>query len=273
VWLDKTQPVVDEEATEAQWLGLLVENAILDGFEQRTGLAVIDRQAEYVGPRPWHKATPDGRVVGSGPIDAKFTGDAPWNDDETADGIPDHYVCQIQWQIHCAGADMGHLVAIHTAFGRRQFRIYNVPRDQRVIDQLATLVDRFWLDYVEPKKLPPVDGSDATDKALKVLYPTHDPDTTVEIDPQIVAADRQARAQLKAAEEFAAFAKQRVQEAMGAAETAVVDGKPVYTWRTQQTRRDDVKAIAEARKINPRGVAWIPVNVTESRVLRLKGKA
>ena len=273
VWLDKTQPLAEDEMTEAQWLGLLVENAILDGFEEQTGLQVIDRQAEYVGDKTWHKATPDGWVVGAGPVDAKFIGDAPWNDDGGPDGIPDHYAIQVQWQMHCSDALVAYLVVIHTAFGRRQFRIYRVPRDQRTIDHLVTLVDRFWLEYVEPKKLPPVDGSDATAEAIKVLYPRQDDELEpVEVDATLAAEYRQAQQRRKDAEAHEALCKQRIQDLMGTAAVATVDGKPAFTWKAQTTRRLDTKAIEEVRRINPRALAWLKPSVTESRVFRQKGK-
>ena len=163
VWIDKTQPIADDEdMTEAQWLGLLVEDSILNGFEQRTGIAVVDRQKSFVHPdHPTHMATPDGMAVGVGPVDAKFIGDAPWNDTGGPEGVPDHYTCQSQWQQHVTGADAGILVAIHTAFGRRSFRIYRLPRNQVVIDSLVEIVDDFWNRYVVPKVIPPVDGTEA----------------------------------------------------------------------------------------------------------------
>jgi predicted phage-related endonuclease len=166
------------------------------------------------GEIPWF-------AVGVGPVDAKFIGDAPWNDTGGPEGVPDHYTCQSQWQQHVTGADAGILVAIHTAFGRRSFRIYRLPRNQAVIDSLVTIVDDFWNRYVVPKVIPPVDGTEAASDAIKLLWPRNDPGKTVEIDAGLHAEVVAAQAEVKAAEARARVAAQRVQEAMGDADTAL----------------------------------------------------
>lgn len=267
VWISKTQPIVEEgDMTDAQWLGLVVEDGILNGFEERHGVQVIDRQRSFTHPEhPTHMATPDGIAVGIGPIDAKFISGAPWNDDGTPENVAEHYLCQSQWQMHVTGHDKAVLAVIHTAFSRRFWRVYTIERNQKVIDSLVAIADDFWGRYVVPKRLPPVDGTEASAEALKVMFPQH-VEAAVEIDADIAARWLKAKAAASNAVNDLAEAEQLIKQALGENDTACVDGKPVFTWRTQTSRRIDAKAVVELLGDQT------PYQESTSRVFRQKGK-
>lgn len=251
VWLDKIGRTDDQEETEAMRWGHLLEQPIVQAFEEDTGLYVGGQQDERQHPdHPTHLATLDGIVYESpvsedsgragaelGVFEAKFTGSAAW------DEVPDHYACQVQWQMHVTGLNHAWLAALHRAFGRIEFRIYEIERDQTVIDLLTTAADTFWTDHVTAGVMPPADGADATAEALRAIYPLHVTGTAIELDENIAAEWHQAKAAVKTAEHDLKRLTQQIQQAMEDTETATVDGRPAFTWKASETTRLDTKAL------------------------------
>lgn len=254
VWLDKTGRSIDHQ-TEAMEIGQFIENGILDLFEHREHTTVIDRQQMVWHDNGRHFATLDGRLDTYEGVEAKSTGENVW------DEIPDQYAIQGQWQAHSAGLEVVHFAVLHTAFGRRTFRSYRLDRDQAIIDRLTAAVDRFWDTYVAPDVMPPADGTKATETALKDLYPLHSEWTEVDLDPELADEYHAAKAAHTRATADLDLAKQRIQQVMGDAETALVDGRPAFTWRTSSTTRLDAKAL---KATHPRAVTRFE-KTTQSR--------
>lgn len=268
VWLDKIGRT-DNDETEAMRWGKLLEDPIATAFEQDTGLFVGNQQAEKEHPdRPTHIATLDGLVYDThhrgrqgaeplGVLESKFTGDAPWAEGE----IPDHYACQGQWQLHVTGLDRGWFAALHRAFGRVQFKIYEFKRDQHVIDLLAAAADQFWAEYVEAGVMPPADGSPATADALKVIYPFHVAGSEVEIERSLLDEWHKAKKAAKEAEAALELAAQQIKQLMEDNETATVDGRPAFTWKASDTERLDAEAIRTR-------FPWVGANTTKTTTSR-----
>lgn len=266
VWVDKTDdtPIVDDLTDNQRW-GLLLEPALVQAFTEDTGLHVVDQQHVVRHPdHPHHGATLDGRVVDSpnsldplGTVQIKTTGDPEW------DEIPDYYQVQVQWEMWCSGAPRAWLAVLHMGRARR-FRIHEIERDDAAIGHLVRIVDRFWHDHVLTRTPPPVDGADTTSDAIRRAWPDHTPDTSVEIPADIAAAYLAAKETADTAAGELARITQQIQVAMGDAETATVDGAPVFTWKTQTSRRIDGKAL---RAAHPRAATRFETTTT-SRVFR-----
>lgn len=114
---------------------------------------------------PIVRATPDGRVhsgettnsavVAALECKSPARGDG-WGE-EGSDEIPEHYIPQVQWECSVLGVDRAYVVPL----------IYGVPKTYEVLysetlfHALRERAEQFWRDFVEPRRPPPVDASDA----------------------------------------------------------------------------------------------------------------
>jgi len=83
-----------------------------------------------------------------------------------SDEAPIHYILQVQHQLACSGysdADIAALIDID------DYRIYPMPRNEKVIAKIEDACDRFWHEHVLAD-VPPAASNRAD---LKLMYPTN----------------------------------------------------------------------------------------------------
>lgn len=233
VWVDKTIGLPDDQSESMEW-GHLLEPVIAAKFAADTGWIVTGEQTWCHHPEhAHHLATVDGFVcdpdapsvdAALGVLEVKTTGDYPWAE------LPDAYAIQVQWQLHVTSLDRAWVAVLHMARGRA-FRIYEVARDQQMIDTCVRIAERFWTDHVLANEPPPVDGEDATTKAIRLRWPDSDPSVRVELAPEVLEEWRRLRAAAAEAAKAKEEAAQRIRVAMGDAEEAWCDGRLAFTWK------------------------------------------
>lgn len=286
VWAIKTGLVAEDEGNASMRLGTLLEPVLVKLFHEGTGLYVAGEQTWCTHPdEPWMRCTVDGFVMDHpDPMDApwldqcldamyntlaiyeaKYTSEQPW------DEVPAHYQCQVQWQMAVTGLDRVMLGVLHMPFGRPQYRVYTVERDEADIALLTDKARRFWFDHVLAGIAPPADGHRATTDALAHAWQADD-DAKVAADVRLVdrvAKLAQLKAERKQVDADIELIENEIRAALGEA-TALVDGDRVLcTWREQTATRLDGKALKAAEP-----EVWEKYAVTTaSRVLRLKGAA
>ena len=227
VWLEKMQ-LADEWSSHATRIGNLVEPILLQMYCEDTG-AEVAHFGSIVHPRhPWMSATPDFAVADSRRLgEIKMVG---WRSahhwTQQADGVPDYYRPQAEWQMDVCGADEVDVVAL---IGGTDFRIYTVKRDPELAGMLVAIGEKFWRDHVIARVPPPVDGSDSARKMLDKLFPRHmtnlrPPTPDVE---GLVSKLVDARAELVAAEERRAKLENQICQAIGDGE-----GFATKEWKT-----------------------------------------
>jgi predicted phage-related endonuclease len=69
---------------------------------------------------------------------------------------------------------------IAALIGGNRFIWKFIPRDEKVIELLIKLEERFW-KYVKDKEIPPLDGSEASKQLLSKLYPEAEDTKTIEL--------------------------------------------------------------------------------------------
>jgi putative phage-type endonuclease len=274
VWADKVGLTEHSDPTEAMEMGLALEPTIAHLFHTRTGLYLLGAQTRCEHPElPWARATLDGYCGESestpfdlalGNVESKTTADGPARWEEA---IPDHYAAQVQWQMFVTGAERTWVAVIHAAFGLA-FRVYEVERDDNDIAFIVDAVTAFWNDHVETGIPPEADGSAATTDALHSL--PVDPDAVVELDDvaDLLNQRRSLKADEKATEEALAAVDNRIRAAMGEATEGYIDGELAVSWRPQERRSLDAKAL----KADHPGFAAEYEKITTSRVLRVHSK-
>ena len=190
VWVEKTGLGLDGELSEEEEQeerpsedierGVYLERAIIDWTAARTGEIIRPNSGPdgvsdvtYQHPRiPWAHATPDGIIYRDDAIDGVVEVKAPswrtaqeWDDpEEIPDGAPVQYLCQVQWQMECAGARR----AIIGALVDGRLRVYHLTHSEKLANVLLEKAGEFW-DSVQAGRPPKVQS--ASDSAwLSRLY-------------------------------------------------------------------------------------------------------
>lgn len=181
VYLDKIGelPNNDEQSEAAYW-GNVLEEIVAREFQIRTGKKVRHRNAmlkhtEY----PWMLANLDRVVVGEKAIlECKTTSaymDQEWKDDK----VPESYILQCQHYMAVTGFSKCYIAAL---IGGNKFVWKEIKRDEELISYLIAIEKDFWINHIEKKIPPSIDGSESSTEVLKVLYPESIEDSETLLD-------------------------------------------------------------------------------------------
>ena len=137
------------------------------------------------------------------------------------------------------GTDRWYLAVL---IGNKVFKWFVVERDEDEIAALMSAEKAFWDEYVEKDIAPPVDGTQATEYALKAIYTEsicnedapvdlfgYDNDIKDYLHYRGLAKEYEAMADLRA---------QRLKAELGRYETGICDQYKI-TWKSQVSRRFD----------------------------------
>lgn len=267
VYVDKVGAVdLDDEGTEAMAWGRILEDTILDQWEERTGLFANNRQTlavhdthEWarvtVDALAWESHHPTGTPNGAlYPLEVKVSSDWRW------DEIPLHYQAQGQWQMLVTGFDRVEFVVLHSA---RRLETYTLKADHDDQQALVAAGEAFWRDHVESEVPPPVSGED--NKALNSVYPQH-LEAEVDIEVDLVRELVAVKAEQKTLEARRDDLEARIKDTLREAEVGVDEtGEKIVSWKTQPANRFDSKRLkADKPDIYE---AYMPTDRT-TRVLR-----
>lgn len=241
-WQKVTEPV-DSEPNEAMLWGTLLEPVIIERFEDlHPEFSVRSGDGIWCDPdRPYVRATPDALLCdlgGTDPVavlEVKTAGDAThW-----ADGVPPYYYCQVQQQIHVMGVDVAYVAVLIRG---RDYREFEVPRDQAYIDGvLLPALDQFWA-RVERMDAPPVDAMDSTTATLRELHPDVE-DVEVEVPDDVAEAYLLAIDLEKVRAQRKKLAVNALLNAIGDGRYATHDGRRIAVRTVSDTTRLDTKAL------------------------------
>ena len=267
LWLEKTHRKEPEDLSDKEsviW-GTVLEPVLANVYAERTGYRV--RRVNAVLMHPEHRfmlANLDREVSspeqGVGVLEIKTAGyhSAP----QWEDGIPIAYQCQVLHQLAVTGhawADVAVLI------GGQDFRIYRIQRDD---DKIADLIARellFW-HYVQQDLQPDPDGSSDAGAALQWLFPKDngqsvDLSESVEFN-QVFTELLAARQQKEEAEARESLLKQRIQNTLGEATSAVFACGRVVWKRSKDSLSPDLERL---RQDHPDLLARYSKSVSGSR--------
>jgi len=257
VWLEKTGQVTppDLSSESAEW-GNILEDVVAKRFSEKTGLKIQRSNKLYRHPEhPFMLGNIDRMITDSnkrrGVLEVKTTSEFnkdEWidaGDTEEASRIPDHYMIQLQHYLSVLGLDYGFFAVL---IGGNKFRYKYVERDERVIKYLIELESKFWLENVQKKILPEIDGSKASTELLSYLYPESKPESSIVIpeteeNAKLIADLHEARAAVGAAEERFEGLRNQIKMLMADNEEAYFRGEKVFTWKSSQRTTLDSKAL------------------------------
>lgn len=283
VYQSKTQPLSDEDMNEFAYWGTVLEDTVAREFSKRSGLKI--QNVNYLMRHPTHRfaiANIDRAVVNrdvSGNVrfkDGKLTTDQiveiktaseyvgkNWGN-EDSDEVPDQYQCQAQWYMGVTGVDVCHMAVL---IGGNKYRQYRIERNQDLIDVLFETAHDFWHNHV----LAGIEPDATTLQNAKDKYPRHNPDTTLDVEPDSETAKvfehyESLKTQEKEIKASLELAQTDLICQIQDNEALAIDGEVVATYKTQVSNRFNS---SQFKKDMPE-LAEQYIKQSESRVMRVK---
>jgi putative phage-type endonuclease len=248
LWGYKVGRLVEEDAeqTERQRWGVILEPHVAEEYERRTGrqlrrMAALLRSTEH----PFMLATPDylwdgGPDLGLIPVEIKTTDFSRRS--EWVDGPPARVNIQCQHQMMVTGALQA---SVGLLVGGNTFMWADVEREEALCAQILDACQVFW-GLVQSGTLPPVDGTEQTRAALRLLFPRTAEGEELTLPAEAVEWARHLKA-AKNAEKMARDAARGYENqliaAIGSAEVGVLpDGSGAFTFKAVRRKEHMVKA-------------------------------
>ena len=180
IWLSKIVEIEEaDEQSEAAYWGTVLEDIVAKEFAERTGLKVRRRNAMLQhDEHDFMIADIDREIVGQKVGLECKTASAfkkeEWADDE----VPMEYLIQCQHYMAVTGYEAWWIAVL---VGGNTFIYKKIERDEEFIGMLIKAEMDFWNNHVVPNVMPPVDGSDASENALKAMYPEAEKGTEIQL--------------------------------------------------------------------------------------------
>lgn len=246
VYLDKhgLEPEIQENGP-MRW-GSLIEPLIAQEFTRETGLATVQAGFTVCPTCEYFGATPDYLIGDDALLECKTAGQWPGKNfgQEGTDEIPDHYLCQVMWQLMVTGRSVGYLAVL---IGGQRFRTFTIERDDELVRRMVFHAHRFWNEYVIAENPPPLSGHLPDTQAVNARF-EETTDTVVratsEIESLIVElgealeAERQAKLAVQERKNrIAAFL------ADNQAQVLMTDAGN-FTWKPSRRSTTDWQAVA-----------------------------
>lgn len=248
VWLIKRGIAPAFEGNEHTEWGLRVEPAIRQKVAETLDVE-IDLPGTLIGSEDWMSATPDGQFLFDGEphiLEIKNKSDRQsvhWGVSGT-DQVPTDIAAQVYWQMMVSGLRRA---AVAVLFGKSDFRLYHLVRDDEAADMVLGKCRAFWFDHVVANVPPEIDGSEQITAYLRAKFTSHGNtlrDATREEDGYI-AQLRDVRAQIKDLEGKENALKNRLMAAIGE-DAGIVGRSGRVTWKAPDGVTVSWKAVAEA---------------------------
>lgn len=168
LFCDKMGALPEKDDSEAMRQGRDLEQYVADRWMERTGKRC--RRNNFMWRStvwPWMLADIDREVVGENAgLECKTT--SVYNRHDFASGeVPLTYYVQCQHYMAVMGFDRMYLAVLVL---NRGFYDFIIERDEEEIEALTAAEEEFW-DRLQREEPPEIDGSEATQDALKAMYP------------------------------------------------------------------------------------------------------
>lgn len=165
VWRHKVEGV-RRDVTERMAWGLLLEDAIAEGYTAQTGIRLQKRRTPVLHRvYPFLGGSPDRWLVGEpGLLEVKVVDwAAAWGE-----GVPADVEVQCQWYLGLTGRQFADVAAL---MGLGRLKVERIERDDALIADLTDEALAFWLDHVVTGEAPPPDDSESYRDYLRAKFP------------------------------------------------------------------------------------------------------
>lgn len=240
VYLEKTEEIQEVgEQSEAAYWGDQFEEVVAKEFEKRTGKKVRrDRRHFQHIKYPFMVANIDRRIVGENAVLECKTANQFLAKEWEGEEIPASYLLQVQHYLEVTGAEKGYIAAL---IGGQRFVWKEIERDEELIEMIVQTEKDFWVDHVE-KRIPPfLDGSSAAEKYLNEKYKEIDATLTVDLKSEYaekIETLARLNAEIKAFEEQKKDIENNIKNELGQAEKGYIRNYEV-SWKQVISNRVD----------------------------------
>lgn len=158
VYLDKHGLLPEIDDNEPMWWGRELESKIGDWFTQQTGNQLIKAEFAVDPDEAIFGCTPDYYIEPGGILECKVAGEGAarnFGASET-DEVPDHYLCQVMWQMAVTRRKEGRLAVLLPSL---RMRTYTFAWDEQLIQHMRFQARKFWHEYVKAELAPPLSGT------------------------------------------------------------------------------------------------------------------
>lgn len=170
LWAEKTDKIPQFEGNITTKVGSYLEEFVAKMFEEETGKKVRKKNRTMVNDEyPFACANVDRFVVGEKALlEIKTTNSLPLMKKlRNSDEFPEQYYCQVVHYMAVTGLQKAYLAVLINC---REFKVYELERDQAEIDALMKAEKEFW-KLVEDDTPPAVSGDESTSETIKSMYP------------------------------------------------------------------------------------------------------
>ena len=244
VWAEKTGKTEPFGGNIATRTGTLLEDLVARLFMEETGKKVQKLNFTLVNDAyPFACANLDREIIGEDAfLECKTTNNLV-NVKKFRNGeFPDVWYAQVTHYMAVTGAKKAYLAVLSEC---RDFRIFELERDE---DEIAALMDAeraFWNDYVLTGQTPPADGHSATSSAIRQMWPEDDGDAADLTEYAEALEQRKAlNEQIKALKTEVDAIDNSIKTVMGDAAKGSC-GRFTVSWKLQNTSaldREKIKA-------------------------------
>lgn len=247
IYKDKTEEGVTAiEDNESMRQGRDLEDYVARRFCEATGFKVRRSHMLYRSKEhPFMIADVD-RLIAGRDAGLECKTDSAYSADKWADGkIPPHYLIQCLHYMAVTGKKEWYIAV---AILGKDFKYAKLSWNDKLIQDLITIEQRFWENHIVPRVMPKPDGSDACEEILKQYFGTAQKGTAIPLVGFDEKLGRRAEilALMKQLEQEQKQIEQEIKLFMGENETACSDSYRV-TWANIDTTRLDTEKIRAER--------------------------
>jgi predicted phage-related endonuclease len=230
--------LVEKRSTDRMFLGLALEDKVIDAAAALLGLSVVARQYEATHPEhAWFTATCDAL------LDDRDESNGPWplevKTTSNPEGYPEHYLtAQMTAQMVCCGVRIGYSATSHLHTGMLEVHRYELQGEQA--SAVMTTAEALW-EFLRLGRVPAA-MFPSDNELWSRLYPRSE-DRAVVLEAWLVDELIRTRTAAADAAALADRIEAVVKEALGSAAIGTVDGVPRIRWTTYNSRRVDVKEL------------------------------
>lgn len=176
LWAEKTERIPEFEGNLITEVGSYLEEFVAKLFERETGKKVRRKNRMLINTDyPWAFGDVDRMVVGEKAfLEIKTTNSFPIMKQVRKGEFPEQYYSQVVHYLAVSGLEKAYLAVL---IGCRDFKVFELERDEDEIRALMMAEEEFWFGYVKTDTPPPADGTASTSESLATLYPESNDNT------------------------------------------------------------------------------------------------
>lgn len=244
VWAEKTGKTPEFGGNISTRTGTLLEDLVARLFMEETGKKVQRLNFTIVNEEyPFACANIDREIIGEDAILECKTTTSYLNVKKFRTGeYPEQWYAQMTHYLAVTGAKKAYLAVLIEC---RDFRIFELERDEEEIKALMDAERHFWNTYVLTRKTPPVDGHSATSDTIKQMF-TEEAGDNVDLSGLLDTFQRRKilKGQIDSLNEQMDSLDNSIKVAMGSNPKGTC-GRFSVSWKIQNTNGLDRKKMKE----------------------------